>query len=514
MVRIRRYRQEDCPQLAQLFYDTVHCVNARDYAREQLDAWAAGDVDLTAWDARYQNSFTLIAEKQGAIVGFANMDRQGVLDMLYVHKNTQREGIASLLCDALESAVPTEAYSTYASITARPFFEKRGYVVEKQQQVSLRGQVLTNFYMVKKTQRPMMLYIHIPFCMKKCAYCDFVSYAGCAEKIPSYIDAVIAEMARRPSRQRVTSVFLGGGTPSILPSGELTKLLKAVARHYDLSPRCEITSEANPGTVTQEWLDAAVRGGVNRLSVGVQTVQPKLLNVIGRIHDFAQVEDTFKMARRMGISNLSADLMYALPGQTLEMWRQSLETVVQLEPQHLSCYALTVAEGTPFGDMDAQGKLPRPDEDEEMAMQAATADVLAGHGLYQYEVSNYARPGYACRHNVGYWTRRDYIGLGCAAHSLEGSLRRSNDCDLGKYISGADFDAQEILNYEDAAFEELMLGLRMVEGVTLTPYAAALFGDKLRMQQKQGLLTYSDRHVRLTPRGFDVMNTVLAQLIP
>ena len=195
----------------------------------------------------------------------------------------------------------------------------------------------------------LMLYLHIPFCVRKCAYCDFVSYAGCEAAMPRYVEALIAEMDRRPSRERVSSVFFGGGTPSLLSAGELSRLLSAIRERYDLTEHCEISSEANPGTVTPQWLDAAAEGGVNRLSVGVQTVQPELLKKIGRIHDFAQAEQTFEMARAAGIRNLSADLMYALPGQTVEMWEQSLREVMALNPWHLSCYALTVAEGTPFG---------------------------------------------------------------------------------------------------------------------------------------------------------------------
>lgn len=360
----------------------------------------------------------------------------------------------------------------------------------------------------------MMLYIHIPFCVRKCAYCDFVSYAGQQEKFSAYVDALTEEMARRPSDAPVTSVFLGGGTPSLLPAEQLSRLLSAVRARYNLTKNCEITSEANPGTVTKAWLDAAAEGGINRLSVGVQAVQPDLLRAIGRIHSFEQARETFEMARQSGINNLSADLMYALPGQTLGMWEQSLQAVMSLDPWHLSCYALTVAEGTPFGDLDAKGMLPRPDEDEEMAMQTTTSRILLAHGLHQYEVSNYAKPGCACRHNVGYWTRKDYIGLGCAAASLEGNVRRSNVSTLAEYLAGAPFASEETLTTEDAAFEELMLGLRMVQGVALSETAWKLFAEGLEKQRKRGLLTVQERRVRLTARGFDVMNTVLAELMP
>ncbi len=360
----------------------------------------------------------------------------------------------------------------------------------------------------------MMLYIHIPFCLRKCAYCDFVSFAGRQEEMPRYVDALIAEMDRRPSAEAVTSVFLGGGTPSLLPAPQLARLLRAARQRYDFSPRCEITAEANPGAVTPQWLEAAASGGVNRLSIGVQACQPELLRAVGRPHDFAAAQEAFALARAAGIENLSADLMYALPGQTLRMWEESLRAVLALSPWHLSLYALTLAPGTPFYDLDARGLLPRPDEEEEFAMQEAAQRILPAHGLFRYEVSNYAKPGCACRHNVGYWTRRSYIGLGCAAHSLVGNVRRANASDLDAYLAGAPAAEQETLAPQDAAFEELMLGLRMTEGIRLSARAWSLFSPGIAHFCQRGLMCARGRRVWLTARGMDVMNAVLAELMP
>mgnify|MGYP002563797944 CR=1 FL=1 len=363
----------------------------------------------------------------------------------------------------------------------------------------------------------LMLYLHIPFCVRKCAYCDFVSYAGCEAAMPRYVDALIAEMDRRPSRERVSSVFFGGGTPSLLSAGELSRLLRAIRERYDLTEHCEISSEANPGTVTPQWLDAAAEG-LNLLDAGhfptENGVLPVLEGYLKAQFPALHAERTFEMARTAGIRNLSADLMYALPGQTVEMWEQSLREVMALNPWHLSCYALTVAEGTPFGNLDEQGKLPRPSEEEELAMQESTVQILKAHGLCRYEVSNYAKPGCACRHNVGYWTRRDYIGLGCAAHSLEGNLRRANVAGLEEYMKGAPFVSEERLTRQDAEFEELMLGLRMVEGVTLSPGAWKRFREGIERFCTQGLMCESERRVWLTPRGMDVMNAILEELMP
>ena len=272
-MRIRRYEKRDLNEMAALFYETVHAVCAADYAERQLAAWADGRPDLAAWHERFDNSLTLIAEEDGAMAGFANMETDGYLDMLYVHKDMQGQGVASMLCDALEKSVNAQRYRVEASITSLRFFEKQGYHVAEKHIAVRKGVEIPNYIMEKTVDKPCMLYIHIPFCARKCAYCDFVSYAGCQNRMHDYVSALIREMEQRPTQQVITSVFLGGGTPSLLPAEELARLMAAVKEHYALSERCEITSECNPGTVTREWLQAAVAGGVNRLSIGVQTVQ-------------------------------------------------------------------------------------------------------------------------------------------------------------------------------------------------------------------------------------------------
>ncbi len=359
----------------------------------------------------------------------------------------------------------------------------------------------------------MMLYFHIPFCVRKCFYCDFVSFAGQEGRITPYVDALIREMNRRPCGESITSVFLGGGTPSLLPEKELKRLFSAIRERYALAERCEITSECNPGTVTEMWLDAAVECGINRLSVGIQATQEELLKRIGRIHTFAEAQETFALAKRAGICNLSADLMYALPGQTVADWEESLKKVTELEPSHVSCYALTVAEDTPFGNLDKKGELPRCPEDEELEMQERTAEILEKCGIFQYEVSNYAKPGCASRHNLGYWTRADYLGFGCAAHSKEGNIRRANGSGLEDYINGAGFASEEALSQEDEWFEELMLGLRLKSGIRMSQGALERFGEGLARFEKDGFLAKNGEFVRLTEKGFPVMNSILSELM-
>lgn len=359
----------------------------------------------------------------------------------------------------------------------------------------------------------MMLYVHIPFCVRRCYYCDFVSFAGCEGRMHDYVDALIREMDKRPCEEEITSVYLGGGTPPLLPPRELRRLLEAIRVRYKLSSRCEVTSECNPGTVTEKWLDTAAQCGINRLSVGVQATQEELLKRIGRIHSFSQAQETFALAKKTEITNLSADLMYALPGQTVADMEESVKRVAELEPNHISCYALTVAEGTPFGDLEEKGELPRCCEDEEMEMQERTVEILAENGLFQYEVSNFAKPGFASRHNLGYWTRADYIGLGCAAHSKEGNVRRANVASLEDYINGARFASEEILSQEDEWFEELMLGLRLKSGIKLSDGALVRYGKELERFEKQGFLVKNGRFVRLTEKGFPVMNSILSEML-
>ena len=357
-----------------------------------------------------------------------------------------------------------------------------------------------------------MLYIHIPFCAHKCAYCDFVSFAGREAEIGSYVERLIREMGQRPSAVPIRSIFLGGGTPSLLPPAQLARLFAAIHAHYDVAPDAEITCEANPGTLTKAWLDSAREGGVNRLSLGVQAVQTELLRYMERIHAFSDVEAAVHMARAAGIFNLSADLIYALPGQTLAHWEESLARTLSLPFGHLSCYALIVEEDTPFGRLEQGGHLPRPDEEEELAMADSARRTAGQHGLVQYEVSNYALPGKECRHNVGYWTRVPYIGLGCAAHSLVDGVRIENPSDFHAYLAGAP-GARTQVSVEDAQFEELMLGLRLISGVTLSPGAFTHYREKLAGMQNAGFLRVQGTHVALTEKGFPVMNAVLRSFL-
>ena len=385
----------------------------------------------------------------------------------------------------------------------------------------------------------MELYIHLPFCRRKCRYCDFVSYAGQEGLIHAYVDALLNEAARQSSYYsglygyplRMETVFLGGGTPSLLPPKEFARLLSGLREIFDLAHDAEFTSEANPGTLSPAWLDAAVEGGVNRLSLGMQAYQPSLLETLGRIHDFTQVEASVRMARAAGIRNLSLDLMFGLPGQTTVMWQETLDKALSLSPTHLSCYGLIPEEGTPLKrDLDA-GILSLPDEETERQMYDDALTILSHHGFEQYEISNFALPGCACQHNLGYWRQVPYLGLGASAAScmeeLDGSayVRANNPSGLQAYLDMVR-EGQwktrviEPISPRDAVFETMMLGLRTTRGVSEDAFLRmhgqsmdAVYGERLRMLEAQGFLQHAEGCWQLTRRGMDVQNSVLVTLM-
>ncbi len=377
----------------------------------------------------------------------------------------------------------------------------------------------------------MELYIHLPFCRQKCRYCDFASWGGQERRIPDYVRRVIREAELRAGSlgpQPVETVFVGGGTPSVLPPDQITALFDGVFRFFPPKENAEFTVEANPGTLTSVWLVAVRAAGCNRLSMGLQAAQPELLRTLGRIHTAGDAAASVRMVRDAGFDNLNLDLIFGIPGQTRAMWRESLDFALSLAPEHLSCYGLIPEEGTPLkADLDA-GRLVLPDEDEERAMYDDTLRILADAGFVQYEISNFAKPGRACRHNIGYWTRRPYLGLGLAAASCfptasGGCVRETNPSDWEDYAKVVDQKSPreiETVSPADAQFETLMLGLRMTRGVSEEEYETAFgesifirYGSKLESLAERGLLEHLDGFWMLTRRGMDIQNSVLVELM-
>lgn len=367
---------------------------------------------------------------------------------------------------------------------------------------------------------PLGLYVHVPFCARKCAYCDFASWAGRQADMPRYVDALCDEITHRAAQCQhpvADTVFFGGGTPSLLPAELFEQLAHTLRREFCILPSAEWTVECNPGTLTQHFADTLAACGVNRISLGMQAAQPQLLHSLNRIHDMAGVRQAVAMARAAGIRQLNLDLMLGLPGQNMQHWRDTLAQALALAPQHISCYALIVEEGTPLFDAVARGEAVLPDEQLERDMYAYCRETLQAHGFHQYEISNFALDGCVCRHNVNCWKREDYLGFGCAAHSLWQNERRANASDLTAYLNHAAPEVERI-SHDEAMFESLMLGLRLTQGIDESDFARRhgrelwdVYGRQLTPALQDGRLIRQDGRIMLTEHGMDVMNSVLVE---
>ena len=356
------------------------------------------------------------------------------------------------------------------------------------------------------------LYIHVPFCARKCAYCDFVSFPGKTDRIPSYLDRLTEEMesaANQYGPMAADTVFIGGGTPSLLTGEQMKRLMADVGRSFEIAPTAEITAEANPGTIDAAKLAAYREAGINRLSLGVQSFDDGLLRVLGRIHTAREAEEAVRAAASAGFSNLSLDLMYALPGQRMAQWIDTLDTALSLPVKHVSCYSLIVEDGTPMKAFVEANPDLMPSEETAILMQREAARRLSERGLPRYEISNYALPGYESRHNMVYWRRGDYLGLGCAAHSLMNGARFANTDSLDAYLAGEGAGEAEILSERDVYEETVMLGLRTREGVD----AAILPEARLARLCGAGLMAVEDGRARVTEAGADVLNAVILELV-
>ena len=376
------------------------------------------------------------------------------------------------------------------------------------------------------------LYLHIPFCVKKCNYCDFLSSLAGEETRAAYVDALLEEIRGfdEPEDYEVVTVFFGGGTPSILPGQAIFRIMEALREKFSFRKGAEITLEANPGTVDKEKLSFYKKAGINRLSFGLQSADAEELKKLGRIHTWEKFLESFQLAREASFSNINVDLMSALPGQTKESWEKTLRQVLALQPEHISAYSLIIEEGTPFYQLyekdverrDA-GEEPEliPSEEEERAMYEATGRILKEQGYLHYEISNYAKPGCECRHNLGYWQRRDYLGFGLGASTLLNPVRYKNTEDLEAYLGG-DFSKKEffVLTKDNQIEETMFLGLRVLEGVSKEHFREQfscelrdVYRKELQKLEQEGLLEEEGDFVRLTSRGIDLSNPVLAEFL-
>lgn len=360
---------------------------------------------------------------------------------------------------------------------------------------------------------PVGLYFHIPFCASKCAYCDFYSAPASAARMDAYTDALCRRMTEFPP-VRADTVYLGGGTPSLLGGARLSRVLHAARGYFSIADGAEITVECNPDSVSAPLLSALREAGVNRLSIGVQSAQDDELRLLGRRHTFAQAREAVALARRCGFDNLSLDLMYGLPGQTAERFLDSLEQTLALAPAHLSCYGLKLEEGTPL----FRSRPALPGDDEQADLYLALCGRLAAAGFEHYEISNFCLPGRRARHNAKYWDLSEYLGLGAAAHSYYQGRRFAFPRDTDAFLRGQPPAEEEAVDGFDARAEYIMLRLRTSDGIPRAAFERR-FGDFsaveefLRALAPHGLTVCTPEDCRLTERGFLVSNAILSELL-
>lgn len=370
------------------------------------------------------------------------------------------------------------------------------------------------------------IYIHIPFCKSKCAYCDFYSLPGREDLTEAYAATLrshMEETAPRVAKHRVDSVYFGGGTPLMLGDKAVCELLKRVKKLFQIDRDAEITLEVNPDSVELKALKHLHRAGFDRLSIGMQSAHDSELAAVGRPHDFAQTRQAVEWARKAKFKNVSLDLIYGLPGQTLESWRETLEAAIALEPEHISGYALKVEEGTPLYHRVAGGEA-LPDDDFQADAYLMMVELLTKHGYEQYEISNFARPGFASRHNMKYWTLEPYLGFGPGAHSDFGGRRYSFLRDLEGYIEGVRsggrlLDEDEVIPQSERASEYLMLRLRTTRGIEEGEYRREFFMDfeplleLLERYRAQGWARREGDRWTFTPEGFLRSNLLIGELL-
>ena len=392
---------------------------------------------------------------------------------------------------------------------------------------------------LKEEIKQLGLYIHIPFCKQKCYYCDFVSYSNKNELIEKYIDAVKKEIIKYAEENKIMykhylepkygikTIYIGGGTPSAIDEKYIEDLLNTVKDNFTILENAEITIEVNPGTVNIQKLKSYKKAGINRLSIGLQAVQDNILKTIGRIHTYKEFEDTYKQARQVGFSNINVDLMIDLPTQTLDDVKESVKTLVNLKPEHISVYSLIVEENTKICEMINQKIVQIEPEDIERKMYGYVKNTLEKHKYYQYEISNFAKLGYESRHNMDCWDQNEYIGIGVNASSFLESKRYYNIEKIEEYISNIENNMQnknlileEILDNESKMKEYMMLGLRKIEGVNIFRFESKFgknpivkFCKELEKLNHEGLIEVDGSNIKLTDKGIDLANLVWEEFI-
>ena len=372
------------------------------------------------------------------------------------------------------------------------------------------------------------IYIHIPFCKKKCKYCDFISFSCYAEKENEYVDSLLKEIENYESIEKeVSTIYIGGGTPSIIDSKNIIKILEKIRLKFNVKSDAEITIEINPGTITKEKLKDYKSAGINRLSIGLQSTNNDILNLIGRIHTYEEFEKNYNLAKEVGFTNINVDLMLALPNQSMDILIDSLLKVINLNPNHISLYSLILEEGTELEKMIESGEYKLCDEDLERKMYHKTKSVLEKNGYVHYEISNFAKKGYESKHNISCWNQEEYIGFGLAAHSYYNKKRFSNIESIEEYISNinkGEYDKNIVVHESQDKPSEMrefmMIGLRKIDGVKISDFERKFrinplfyFRFEISKLTDEDLIEVDLDFIKLTKKGLDLANLVFEEFV-
>ena len=370
------------------------------------------------------------------------------------------------------------------------------------------------------------IYIHIPFCIKKCEYCDFVSYCNKKEYVPQYINALKKEIKNNINKEyKITTIYIGGGTPSSIEENYIADIIETIKLNMndeDLKDfeNIEVTIEVNPGTVNKEKLQVYKKIGINRLSIGLQETHNELLKSIGRIHTYEEFIKTYKLARKIGFNNINVDLMIALPNQTIQDIKENLENITKLNPEHISVYSLILEEGTPFYNKYNENKIKLPDEELERNMYWYVKNTLENNGYMHYEISNFSKKGFESKHNMNCWNQEEYLGFGVAAHSYNNKIRYSNTNSIEEYIKGSNKIIHEEQTLEDMQKEYMLLGLRKIEGINIQKFKNKfaqnpifIFKEQLNKLVDEELIIVDGNEIKLTNKGLDLANIVWEEFV-
>ncbi|MEG1287663.1 MAG: radical SAM family heme chaperone HemW [Clostridium sp.] len=375
-----------------------------------------------------------------------------------------------------------------------------------------------------REDKEISLYVHIPFCKQKCFYCDFPSYATLETLMEDYVEALCTEIQEKANGYLIKSIFIGGGTPSYLEVQQIKKLLSCISK-LNLNKGMEFSMECNPGTLEEEKLVAMIEGGVNRISMGLQAVQDELLKEIGRIHTFKEFEENFKLARKVGFNNINIDLMFGLPNQKVSEWKETLDTIAKIGPEHISAYSLIIEEGTCFYKMWNDNKLELPCEDHEREMYEITKSTLNKYGYNQYEISNYSKDGFECEHNKVYWRCLPYLGVGSSSSSFMDGYRFKNINNVKEYIENISSnriveEEREKNSKEDNIEEFMFMGLRLIEGINKNEFKtrfginiSSIYQGIIDKNILDGLIKEESNRLFLTEKGIELSNKVMSEFI-